>query len=416
MKLSDLYAIEGIDQQLHSSFGFDLEREILRLREFTAVTDNIIGTSQLPVIIKNHTGLTALLTTEPGDNSWVSPLDLHSANVMRSDKHITHLTNADAQALLKDIHFIEGTVNLTTGKISGDFEKLTCHITIGNSYFQKESLLEVTEVAAILLHEIGHLMVYLEMLNRCTRTNYILAEGTKRLLTANTKEQRLVLLNNIEDLIGTNIPNKDTISLKERTEAAYHVIILDASIQQAQQQLDCNIYDARSYEQLADNYVTRLGYGRSLTMGLNKIYQRYGNTAYAHSSFNIFINLFTTLITLPFALGHILGTVLCTNNPLAVSYDPPKKRILKIQQQLSNALKDRSLSKSQKQTFVNDYHAINAVLTTMYHNMDKYEFIHTFFSFAGKRQAATIRQHEELEALLNNPLFTAAAELELLHK
>lgn len=432
MKKSDLYAIEGIDQQLNSPLGFEIEQEIIKIIADTTSNGSFskytLKNSKLTSIIKKYTGLTINFEL----------YDIDSTNAYSCVEMPDDIWKA-----FTDNKYMEGTINLKAGILSGVFSKFNLEIGLGREYLYKDSMFTPAETTASILHEIGHVFVYFEMLCRYTKTNHILIEGTQRLLTANTKEQRFVILKDIENEIGVSIPDKEKITAKARTEDAYKVIILYAASEASKQQLDVDIYDCRSIEQLADLFASRHGYGRALATSLDKTYTMYGHKTYNSPAFNTFMNVVTALLKIGYAgmavgmtaspffvpaispvvpiigatlLSFTLLSVLFLNNPLVVNYDPPAKRILKLKQQINNALKDRTLTKEKKKIFVSDYYDIERILDKMHENIGLTEYLYQTFLPSGRKQSANIRMHEELENLLNNPLFTATAELELINK
>jgi hypothetical protein len=74
--------------------------------------------------------------------------------------------------------------------------------------------LSSAEAAALLIHEVGHLFTMMELVKRLSETNYIVEEGTRRLLTANTKEQRIVILSDIEDSLNVKLSDKEKLAIK----------------------------------------------------------------------------------------------------------------------------------------------------------------------------------------------------------
>jgi len=422
------YSLEGIDFQHDSKLGKELEDELTNFRKYSVLTKAIIENSKIAEVIKNYTGMNVVVSTEEGDNAYVYVPDLDKNNVM-SGWRANYYANVDSEALFKEQHFIDGTVNLTTGMVSGDFSKIIISICIGEDLLCKHSKMTVAEAAAILMHEIGHALVYFEMLGRLTKSNYILSEGVKRLMNANTKEQKILILEDIEETTGVKIPEKEQLVIKQKSQSAYRVIILSTLVKQSEQELNLNVYDARAFEQLADNFVSRHGYGKPLATGLNKLYKMYGDKAYLKPGVHIFYTIIRSVLfilhvveqvlTLGPALAavllsmEILVVFLVAGNPMNADYDPIKMRITKIKLQINAALKDKSLSREQKQVYVDSHTEIEGLLDQMYNNKGIYEIVWEYVIPAGRKSKKVINLHETMENLLNNDLFKSAVELEL---
>lgn len=412
-------SLEAIDHQFDSNFGRELEAEFIELKKFPKITNSILHSTKLSSLIKKHTGLDITIEIETGLNAYVYPPDINRNNVLINNLQRHLMSNEAATKPMHEKHFIEGTVNLKEGIVSGDFSTFNCIIRLGNELLMKNSAFTVSEVVGILMHELGHVFVFFEMITRVTKTNYVLEEGTKRLMKAQTKEQRLVILDDIEKCTGTKIPSKEMLASKARVESAYRVIILNAEIESSKLQYDCDIYNSRSYEQLADLFATRYGYSKHLATGLTKLYKKGGDSAFWSSSMNTFINVLKpTSVIVSSIANPVVGVftvlvLLLMGSPNELIYDNPKNRLLKLKQQINDALKDHTLPVEIRQVYLNDHREISGLMDEMLNNIDWWTFIYSYLLPPGRKERKTIEQIEQLESLHNNDLFTAATALEL---
>jgi hypothetical protein len=414
------FALEGIDHLEHSNFGKLLEEEISKLRKYFIVKDKDIQDTNISKLIRDQTGINIKMTTEESLNAYVFVPDLNKNNPIIEKWRRYYFDNVDAKDFFADKHIVEGTVSLKDARVSGDFSKIAVSIVIGSEFLRKGSDYTVAEVVAIILHELGHTFVYFEMLARCTRTNYILSEGVKRLMTSNTKEERIILLEKIEDLTKVKIKDKEGLSNKKRSEVIYRSVIVSNIVEESKQDLNLNVYDSRSFEQLADNFSARFGYAVPLATGLAKIYKSSGDIAFLSPMMNLLFNIVKVIglvclsVVSPVRGAFTVIVILLQGSPLDVTYDPPKKRILKIKQQINDVLKNPKLSMKQKQVFIEEHGEIEAILDTMYDNIGVYETLWTYIFPWGVRQKSLIEVQEELESMFNNDLFTSAAKLDVL--
>lgn len=420
LRKHDLYiGTEAIDHQFDSNFGKELEGEFIGLKRFPRITNSILHSTKISALIKKHTGLDVTVEIEAGDNAYVITPDINRNHVLINDIRRYYFENEMAIKPMHEKYFIDGNVNLKNGTVSGDFSKFNFTIRLGNDFLRKNSPFTVPEAVAVLLHELGHIFVYFEMITRVSKTNYVLEEGTRRLMKAQTKDQRLVILDDIEKCIGTKIPSKEMVASKARVESAYRVIILNAEVEQSRLQYDCDIYSSRSYEQLADLYASRYGYAAALATGLSKSWKKYGDAVYHKSSMNTFYNVmeFTTITILGICVASIgaltILTLLLLGSPNNSDYDRPKNRIIKLKQYTIDALKDPNLSPDLKRIYLNEYRNIEAILDKMIDNIGWWDYIYSYLLPPGRKERKTIEQIEQLEAFHNNDLFTAATALEL---
>lgn len=408
------FAMEDIMHQHNTKFGAELEVALTKLRQYDLITKEIFNNIGINEIIKKYTGLSTV-------SYMVSDLDMFSLlpNINKNSpilvgRDISNYNNEAALPLLGRKGFIDGTVNLKTGMVTGDFAKHINVLAVGYVFMGKGSIFTVAESVALLLHEIGHLFVYFEMLARYSRTNYILAEGIKRLTATTTVEQRIILLNEIEDCYDTIIPEKDKLTIDIKGKDIYTAVILSAASVESEHELGINIYDSRAYEQLADNYAARMGYGRSLAQMLYKCNKLSVGIKPQSPLVSLLTVLLIMFMSMPLgtAIVAIIGLIVLRSNPLERTYDPPKKRILKIKHQIIDALKEHNISAIRKEELLNDLKTID----TLYNETDDssvgiIEYLYKKVLPKGRRQDSLIKMEEELENLYNNDLFAVAAKL-----
>lgn len=411
------YSLEVIDYQLNNAFGKALEEEFERYRSYPKVTQILFKDNKLAEIVKKYTNLKVRVNLGEDIDLHIYSPDINKGNVILDNWRQKAFTNYDTTEFLKRKDFIEGGVDLKNAKVFGDFAEIASDIFIGPMLLSRYSPNTVEELTAAFLHEIGHAFVYLEMLGRLTRTHYLLSEGTQQLLNAKNKEQRVKIFDSIENYTKTTIADKDKLAHGQLDENGYRIIILNLMQKQSIEELDINIYSSRAWEQLADNFAARFGYGRALVVGLDKIHRLYPGIDYTPPIINIFTLLLQTLgFILVWPLLLLLIGMCIFSNAYDLEYDPLKKRFEKFKLQINNAIKDPTLSKQQKLQFIKDYDEIEKVLKGVYENIEFFTILFAIIRpFKTLKMLDIIKTQEELEKLQNNALFTAAARISTLH-
>lgn len=414
---------EMIDHQFDSTFGKELEAEFQKFRSKIQVTKKDLRESNISKLIYDNVGITTELSVTPEFNAWVCVPDLDRNNVILQEWRREWFRNKDAEDLLITRPEINGIVNFKTAKVSGDYSKLNIGITVGDVFLNKYSPISVPEAVAILMHELGHVFVYFEMLARLTKTNYVMTESIKQLITSTTKEQRILILKETEKALDVKIDKKEKVAQGQHSTELYATIILTAEIKQAKNQLGVNIYNSRAFEQLADNFATRQGYGRAVATGLDKLNRTDFNKATISPVTNLVLNI-CTCIKKVFWIGGLLsvggpGGIICgsllfllnllvlTTNPLDTTYDTPKVRALKIKHQITDALKSPNIPENLKIKYLEDYKVVDEIVNNYNYNKGIWETFYPIFLSNGKRDKTEIQINEELETLLNNDLFSA---------
>ena len=417
----DGFGTEGIDHQYNSELGERLEMCFTELRKSRNITSRTLKDSQLSSIVSDCTEgmkVTFDVDFEQADTLYVFTPDLNRNHVLHDKIRTMVYEETDAKPFLEKKGFLSGSVNLKKGTVSGDYTKVEANVYVGIGLLSQGSWCTIKELVAGVLHELGHFFSYLELLGRFIRTNYLLDEFVSKMLKVETKEQRTVLLTELEEITKTKIAKKAEIEAIARTSDAYGVLVLTQAAKASVYELGVNVYDVRAWEQLADNYAARHGYARHLAIFLDKMYRTHGDNRWYTPTYRVFCEItkvfcwmlpLYAIPTVGFALGYGLLTSLMLGNPCAEEYDPPDKRFIKLKQQTIDALKDRSLSKAHKIKYLEDYETIDKLINDLNSKSVTVWYVwYTMFPW-GKRDVKDAKRFQEVEGLLNNDLFATVA-------
>ena len=107
-------------------------------------------------------------------------------------------------------------------------------------------------------------------------------------------------------------------------------------------------------------------------------------------------------------LGWVI-ILLLIGNPLREEYHSPRERFITLKQQINDALKDTSLSITEKQKYLDDYEVLEEIINRLKDNTTVYDAIWSVFTPWGRKQAKIIKDQYQTEGLLNNDLFAITA-------
>jgi hypothetical protein len=401
--------MEAIDFQLDSALGSDLSAIITDIRTWRKLNDKVLNTSPLSDVIRKHTGLNVTVKTANGYGAYVFVPDIDKNNPVVNRWRRNYLSNEDSDAMLRKSKAIKGIVNISKGKVSGDFSDIAITIHLGISYLQTGGSLTVEESAAILMHEIGHCMSYLELLGRSVTTNYVLQEATKRLLNCGDKEQKYVIIKNIEEASDIRISDKQALANANSKHDITLIIVSDA-IRNTPSEMGNNVYDERGFEQLADQYVSRMGYGRHLATGLDTLLSTHGHPDYLHPVAYYFlqvINVIYTPIVIPFV-------VIFSINPYEPEYDEPKKRLEAMRTDSIRLLKHPKITSDRKAQVLADIDHLDKVIANVKERAGYYGWIWDNLIPTGRRNRRSMDMQQKLEELSSSKLNVSVARLEQL--
>ena len=401
-------------------------------------TSKQIKYSPMPDLIMKHTGLNIDFNDydKQDHNAFVHLPDIHRNNVIFTDIKQEFFKNMDFKALCSTYDALNGTINLKTSKVSGIFSKFKTTIGIGNGFWKRNELIVFTpqEVAAIILHELGHVFTSYLFLLETVKTNMVLSSLNRENFFNCPKDKKINLLKDIELNMDIRIDDKETLSMCD-DKLVYNVLISNA-ITTPRSDLKTPTYDERTIEFVSDQFATQHGAGIHLVTGLQKIMTKYRkvydkkmpvlkivflffSSLYSYNYFTLYtIQKFGLKRYILGGLASIItwaGLITIAILPLLRDnvYDPPLVRFNKIKEQYINALRDRSLSKSDKQRLISDVESIDECIKFTGQFFDISKFIYEVLIPWGRRTQSVAKLQHDYESLAYNPFYTASAKMSL---
>lgn len=394
---------------------------------------------RLATVVKKHTNMSVRVNVSKGNLSasiFVAPLTRNSPVHSGTVKGILMLPSA-GQAVRKLATV--GTVDLKTGRVGGVFASLPAtDMMIGDDLITSQ-LLTDKEVAAIILHELGHLFTYFYTLSKTYRTSYILDQLSR--YPDMERKIQIEFLQAVKDTTGVD----STVETVDPTELS--VKIIAESTRDIQRDLGTKYLDNQLTEILSDQYATRFGAGVHLTVALDKIgrdasmiakhdqYRSTGETVagislsmvftllpvVSFASMGGFLPYMTYTLTSPTNWVRALRLSLCIGLgfsliklmfgvPVGME---PEERYTYIRNDLIGILKNRELPKDIVQSTLEDITKVNELIG----DLNKFQSLSTFIkeSIYGVITGNTASKSftNRLEALANNQLFAQAAAFQL---
>lgn len=422
------FGLEAIFFQTDNSLGMDIESAIDDIKGAgNSPTSSLLNRSNLSKAVSKSTGLktTFELFADEGrqiyNNAAVLVPDVDRNNAVLHRYRQEWATSKDGVSLLKKKPVAIGGIDLAKGKVTGAFTELSATIYVSINFLTKDSMVTTRELTAIILHEIGHYLTYLETLGRMARTNYVLFNASKELLETNDRERQYKILDVVEDTMNIKVRDRDMV-LASKSAAAITTVLISEEVRAMRSELGYCLYDYRGFEQLADQYATRMGYGKDIVTGLDKIFRMYGSAAYYNRiTFALvellkvsgLIVLIGTFFIIPNpAIIIIALQILCTN-PHLNEYDTPKRRFEVIRNELNKKLK-MVTDKMDKIATLESIEVVDKILADMNDHYTFYQWVWKTVYPWGWGEVKSVELQKALEDLANNPLYAASAKLSVL--
>lgn len=416
--LAQALALESVDFQATTFF-----------KELTAAYAEMKGKSQkdieesdiaarLGIIITHHTNLNVTINLGLQDPSVEIPM-VNKNNVLINSFIRNYLNSSDGLKMIGAADsVVRGSVNMKTGKVTGVFSEVasTIHMPV---YMVISPKFVAEEMAAITLHEVGHLFTYYEFMARSVTTNQVLAGMAKALDGSGTVEEREMVLLGVKKALHLTDFDHKILAKSTDVKVAEIVVITNVS-QNSVSELGSNVYDFSTWEYLADQYATRNGSGRYLVTALDKLYKGSWNISFrslpsflAMEAFKATLLIGAFLVPGPMTGGLLnLGIMLVGMDGSGDgTYDRPGARFKRVRNQIIENLKDRKLSRDDHDRLQADLVAIDNVMTHVEDRRQLLGLIWDFVSPSSRRAWNTTRLQKELEDIAANDLFAKAAEL-----
>lgn len=400
---------EVISINARRDLGPLIEKILVPLREEITKNNTVSKKyfEQISEVLTDYLGLKIKVIFLPTVNADAAVLTNfvmgHTGSKVTDGRQIT-----ETEKGLNDLIKIDMEKLKFSGALVNDF-----NYTIGVSYGIVSDIYGFTipQVAAIILHEVGHCISTLTTLGDYVYLNYALSEGIDILLNKKVNKYNVKIID--QTWIKNNIPKDDWEKyINEPSEDTAKVVILSAYKSLPNTHLTETKTSLKRDEQLADNFVSRLGYGRELALALTNIERLHRNT-----SFNSKQQIFIESIKSAFYLGLsplVIATIIASPNQLDprynVKYDPIRQRLMKIKNDLVAQLryvKDTEL----KPGIDKDIYVIDNLIADLNSNETIFVKLINFINPFHRKVEQLTKLEDTLEELLNNDLFVKAYRL-----
>ena len=390
---------------------------------------------ELDKLIFESTGILAKLHFDTTKPPCVNIPFLNPNDILNQDFVNDYVSSSyDEVIKLLEKPKMDAFIDLKKSRIGGYYSTIKFDIYAG---FKFLTGLRITaeELAAAILHELGHAFVLFEMLDRNIRTNQILAATAKASSdnpTGDLLKQRIVMIGTKSKFTEEQIEALKNAS----TPATRQVLILSyRNNEPIRNDLGTTNYHHTTYEALADNFVARHNLGRHLVAALERFSIHFGLPEY-HKSIRItiaVIDITTTMITVAggifslatgglsntlagvFVLGMMgIMILIYGDNHRDFTYDDLDVRYKRIREQTIVYLKNKQLDAEEIKRCLNDLEFFDEALKKVGGNGKIFTKVANMILPGARKEHKAIELQRDLESLAANDLFAKAATLSLL--
>lgn len=387
---------------------------------------------RLSSIVKYHTKLNVNFVFEPSGVGEVafsrfpvpninSPLLDHIRSWINTPQHKT-IEAEVAKDFLRNVDLyrkgLRGSLNLKDGTVSGVFAKLESVVWVSTEYFTGGRY-TAEEIAAVTLHEIGHVFTYFEKLTAIATTNMVLASASHALSKTVDPTIRLQLVIDAAEMLDASLENPAEVAAHTTKPEVFQSVLLKAHIEKSLHSThDSSRYDQRSVEFLSDQFAVRHGAGRYLAIALNKSDRFNQHPSTRSWGQYVLVEAMKTAgtlavaVKLPVLIPAILIGMFAVDGVEMNLYDPPGERLARIKQDLVQCLKDMRLPKELRAEILNDVEIVDTLREDVNDRRTVFDFICSYIIPNRRRQQTQMVFQQELEKLVSNDLFVSAAKIQ----
>lgn len=419
-----IVSVENIAVQTNDAVRRELILAIEDMRAKSATDKKLVfDGKRLNEIFANHMKLTVIFNTsdQRSANAYaVAPqIDINHPLVNKWRK--LFMTNTEGVASVRwGGEGVAGEVDLVNAKVSGFYQKLVNYVYITETALLGDTF-TAPELAAIVLHEVGHIMTYYMMLGQLDTTCYILTDFVRQVIGAKDPKVRVKLFTELNRNTGIDM-TKSPEALNSTDSTVLSVLLLSEITENTRSEFGSSQYDMRSWESMSDQFAARMGSAKDLATALAKVMVHSDPMSY-RNTFTYFVmelvKVLTTLALLaaPFFGGPgfmlMIGVYIISVSPVDREYDKPLERITRLRNELIAQTKNKTTPKERLKDLIEDIAALDTATKGIKDRQSFYELIWTTISPYSRRQKNIRKELQELETLVNNDLFLSSAKLNI---
>lgn len=426
-------ALEMIDLQ-DSSFGEQLESVVsdikLKIDNKTFDNYNQLIDSGIPkdieAMIFKRTGLKVQLIVN-ADIAAILSFFANKHHIFLNPLWRGNFTLKDQQAILDSAHGKKGFVDIKKAKVGGLFSEYKNLLYINFHILVNQYKLSSREIVAIILHELGHAFYNCEYSDRLESTNQVLANVAKEMLSQKPEKNLEYIYKELKS-INENVNDQDVDAIVNGSKVIAGYKLFKLITGSVIGQMTDSTYDKTAFEQMADHFASKFGYGRELITALDKLHDYFANPEKSQT-YNIFNTLMTSVAFLAMTIGF---TAIIVAAPAAIAlistfyiwlimfiaredvqdytYDKLKLRYKRIRNNYIDTIKKADLPVEELKLILSNVYFIDEIISNTNIPVNAFNKVSNLLFSKAKKADAHIREQQLMEELAFNDIFLKSAE------
>ena len=309
-----------------------------------------------------------------------------------------------------------GEIN-ADGTLGGAFSKLKGTINLSHDLvYPRQWKIAEDGAAGITLHEIGHFINYLRALTYTCRSNYILQQLNNSVLGNVPRDIKVKFMKEIASKENLDINDDIDQCAKLDNDKVIVTIFTNAAKRQMLSELGDDVYNARGFESLSDNFAAQHGCGLALVYALDSMpgmsLRKMGTAGDLIANTALLALELGTIILNPAFAAVIGAMVIACYDPAGIIYDDPKDRYRRISDALVDKLRQNRAGDNT--ILARDITEIQKVMSQYTNSRGQLQTLYEYFTPGGRNNLSVRELNQTLEELNANLLYVSAAKLKAL--
>ena len=423
-------SMEAVDWDDDGTLFSDIARVISEFRSEVKANDPLAADkllhSEFGRVIRKHMGMKATLTIDNSNsiNAYiiVPAIDRNNPILHRfANSAIANRTVLDKLVKEEELYAL---FDRKEGRLGGILAEVDHPIYITRGMLFNGDKFSPREIAAVILHELGHAFSYYEGLSYYIRQNVILASNVAEFRDTADAQTRLRIISRLkaEKLLPKEFDENRVASAGDK----YTTVVISMGQRMIAEDPNSIFHNSTTFESAADQFAIRKGAGLYLAKALTKIYKQYNSGAFEYY-FGLFVSVAMVIMNILFIVigvvhplylmlglvSFMTGLIRGAFSDALSSYDTPRDRLKRIRTEMIGRLKKQDVSDAVRKETLKTFDGLDELLKAndQHYNANEtlgkliYDRIDGLFI----RQKDAKKRQQALEDLLNNELYISAA-------
>lgn len=402
-------------EKMQSDFTYFLElTELLGKLRKTPMSSADIKKSGVKELTLKHTGINVDFGIDPngGVNAYMIPPSLDSNHPFYTTRGMRWgVDKKDRKKVFGKDRTATAWVDDSQYMVGGKWSDMPVVLRILKGVMNHTQFTD-RMIAALYLHELGHVYTYFSLFGRLTTKNFLTMEAIKELTSQQPIDKRIMALEILEKDLDIEISNKERIASAKpsaRGEMVESVAIVETVA--GSKATSFGGYESRNVEQIADQFAVYHGAGADLAYALTTIYKVFKSPETFSTGGFVVLELIKTMVFIYFTVAiPILGIlILLLSIPGDKIYDDPEARVEVTRKQLVQALKDTKGQPELHKSILDQIEAIEKLKGTLKDRRSLYTTIYQTITPRGRTMYRQEVFMKSIENMLYNDTYLNAA-------